>query len=392
MHRRRRRQDFALSRACSHPAGAGFEEAACSHPEPGCDRPGGRAAGAEIKASFEFHAVVQVHVECEITVERTASGCRPPTPPSAGPTPALRPPTRPTAGRRRRVSTLHPSRERWRVTVPIPLPGRVGSVMTDSAPATGPLAGVRRPRPFAACWPGRGRRRSWPTSGAEVIKVERPGAGDDTRALGPALHHRDGRRRRATPPTTSPPTATRSRSPSTWPRPKGADLVRELAGPCDVVVENFKTGGLPEVRPRLRQPVGGQPAAGLLLDHRLRPGRARRRTRRLRLHDPGHGRPDVDHRPARRRAGRRADEGRRRRGRPVHRPLRLQRHPRRPAARARHGAGPAHRHGPVRRPGRHAGQPGDQLLRLGQGARRGWATPTPTWRPTSPSHARTAWW
>ena len=56
-----------------------------------------------------------------------------------------------------------------------------------------------------------------------------------------------------------------------------------------------------------------QPAPGLLLDHRLRPDRPLPRARRLRLHDPGHGRADERDRRARRRrpaAGRRRSASR----------------------------------------------------------------------------------
>ena len=73
-----------------------------------------------------------------------------------------------------------------------------------------------------------------------------------------------------------------------------------------------------QIRARLCQPRRDQPAPHLLLDHRLRPGRALCRPRRLRLHDPGHGR---DHGPDRR-ARRRAAEDRRRLRRHLHRPLR----------------------------------------------------------------------
>jgi crotonobetainyl-CoA:carnitine CoA-transferase CaiB-like acyl-CoA transferase len=79
--------------------------------------------------------------------------------------------------------------------------------------------------------------------GAEVIKVERPGAGDDTRAWGPPF------------------TAAKDGSPSDAAyffaanrnkksvtidigKPEGAELVRRLAARAEVLVENFKTGGL----------------------------------------------------------------------------------------------------------------------------------------------------
>ncbi|MNI47452.1 hypothetical protein D3C73_1019720 [compost metagenome] len=119
-----------------------------------------------------------------------------------------------------------------------------------------------------------------------------------------------------------------------------------------------------EVRPRLRLTGGGQSEAGLLLHHRLRPARAGRAPGGLRLHDPGHGRADVDHRPARRRAGRRADEGRGGGRGPVHWPVRLQRHPGGAVARTGERRRPACRHRPVRRSGRHVGQSGDKLVRL----------------------------
>ncbi len=79
--------------------------------------------------------------------------------------------------------------------------------------------------------------------GAEVIKIERPGVGDDTRAWGPPFTTRtDG-----------------SRGDSAYflcanrgkksveldiASPQGAETIRKLAATCDVVVENFKVGGL----------------------------------------------------------------------------------------------------------------------------------------------------
>ena len=66
-------------------------------------------------------------------------------------------------------------------------------------------------------------------------------------------------------------------------QPEGAALVRQLAADADVVVENFKVGGLDKFGLDAASAARRQPAADLRLDHRLRPGRALRRARRLRL-------------------------------------------------------------------------------------------------------------
>jgi len=81
--------------------------------------------------------------------------------------------------------------------------------------------------------------------GAEVIKVEAPGAGDDTRAWGP--------------PFLAAPEGGNTRGESAYflcanrnkrsvaidfAKPEGAALVRRLAEKADVVIENFKVGGL----------------------------------------------------------------------------------------------------------------------------------------------------
>lgn len=73
--------------------------------------------------------------------------------------------------------------------------------------------------------------------GAEVIKVERPGIGDDTRAWGPpdlggesAYYLSANRNKKSVAIDIT--------------RPEGQRLVRELAAGADIVLENFKVGGL----------------------------------------------------------------------------------------------------------------------------------------------------
>jgi formyl-CoA transferase len=77
--------------------------------------------------------------------------------------------------------------------------------------------------------------------GADVIKVERPGVGDDTRHWGPPWHG-DGDRRVAAYFLS----ANRGKRSAAidLATEEGAALVRRLAAQCDVVVENFKVGGL----------------------------------------------------------------------------------------------------------------------------------------------------
>ncbi|MGI9464571.1 MAG: CaiB/BaiF CoA transferase family protein, partial [Aestuariivirgaceae bacterium] len=79
--------------------------------------------------------------------------------------------------------------------------------------------------------------------GAEVIKVERPGSGDDTRSWGPPFIKQ---------PDGSTGDAAYFLSTNRGKRsveidmsvPAGQDLIRRLAAKCDIVIENFKVGGL----------------------------------------------------------------------------------------------------------------------------------------------------
>jgi formyl-CoA transferase len=77
--------------------------------------------------------------------------------------------------------------------------------------------------------------------GAEVVKVERPGAGDDTRHWGPPWHaHADEKVAAYFL------AANRGKKSAAvdFAQPEGAALVRRMAEQSDVLVENFKVGGL----------------------------------------------------------------------------------------------------------------------------------------------------
>ena len=187
--------------------------------------------------------------------------------------------------------------------------------------------------------------------GAEVVKVERPPDGDDTRAWGPPWSA-DGQ-------------STYFLGVNRNKRSVALDLgsedglaaARALVERADVVVENFKPGEPGPARAGLRRGPRRQPRRGLRLDHRLRP-RGGSRPARLRPARPGRGRADERHRAG---AGG-ADQGRRRAGRRRHRAARGGRGARRAAASRAHRAGAAGRGQPAVLAAVGAGQP-DQRLR-----------------------------
>jgi crotonobetainyl-CoA:carnitine CoA-transferase CaiB-like acyl-CoA transferase len=80
--------------------------------------------------------------------------------------------------------------------------------------------------------------------GADVIKVERPGAGDDTRGWGPPFM-KDGSGQ-DTAEAAYYLGANRNKRSITVDiaKPEGQDLIRRMAKQCDVLVENFKVGDL----------------------------------------------------------------------------------------------------------------------------------------------------
>ena len=114
--------------------------------------------------------------------------------------------------------------------------------MKRNSPPSAPLSGVRvldLSRVLAGPW----ATQLLADLGAEVIKIERPGAGDDTRHWGPPFTTRtDG----------SPGDAAYFLCANRGKQsvaldiasPEGTDIIRRMAADTDVVVENFKTGGL----------------------------------------------------------------------------------------------------------------------------------------------------
>ena len=80
--------------------------------------------------------------------------------------------------------------------------------------------------------------------GAEVLKIERPGSGDDTRSWGPPfLKDKDGAETRESAYFLS---VNRGKKSVTLDvaKPEGQRIARELAAKCDVLLENYKVGGL----------------------------------------------------------------------------------------------------------------------------------------------------
>ena len=112
-----------------------------------------------------------------------------------------------------------------------------------AAPRLGPLAHVKvldLSRILAAPWAS----QILADLGAEVIKVERPGVGDDTRAWGPPyLRDADGRDTSEAGYYLAVNRGKRSITVS-LDKPEGQRIVRELALKADIVLENYKVGSL----------------------------------------------------------------------------------------------------------------------------------------------------
>ncbi len=115
--------------------------------------------------------------------------------------------------------------------------------MTSSPPRPQPLAGIRvldLSRVLAGPWAS----QILGDLGADVVKVERPGNGDDTRAWGPPyLQDADGQPTRESAYFLC---SNRNKRSITvdMASPAGQQQLQQLAAKADIVLENFKTGGL----------------------------------------------------------------------------------------------------------------------------------------------------
>ena len=159
--------------------------------------------------------------------------------------------------------------------------------------------------------------------GADVIKIERPGAGDDTRKWGPPfIKDSDGKE---TSESAYYLAINRNKKSVTLDiaKPEGQEIAKRLIAQVRRVRREFQGRRHGALQPRLRADQDRLPAPDLLLDHRLRPDRPLRAARRLRFPGAGHGRHHVDQR----RSFDPAAEGRGRRHRHHLRHLFRRRHP-----------------------------------------------------------------
>ena len=114
--------------------------------------------------------------------------------------------------------------------------------MPDAPPVAGPLRGVRvldLGRIMAAPW----ATQVLADLGADVIKVERPGAGDDTRGWGPPFLVDEAGKAGDAGYFLAVNRGKRSVTVDMG-KPEGQAIVRRLAEGSDVVIENFKVGAL----------------------------------------------------------------------------------------------------------------------------------------------------
>ena len=138
------------------------------------------------------------------------------------------------------------------------------------------LAGVRvveLARILAGPWIG----QTLADLGADVVKVESP-EGDDTRRWGPPFIETDGERAAAYFHSCN---RGKRSVVADFSTERGREIVRRLAARSDVLIENFKVGGLAKFGLDYESLVAAQSPPRLLLGHRLRPERTLCRASRL---------------------------------------------------------------------------------------------------------------
>ena len=145
--------------------------------------------------------------------------------------------------------------------------------MTDRTPLAG-LKVVELARIVAGPWAG----QILTDLGAEVIKVESP-EGDDSRTWGPPfVENPDGSRDSGYYHACN---RGKTSVVADFTKPADVARVKALIADADVVIENFKVGGLAKYGLDYASLAPDHPRPCLLLDHRLRAGRPLCRPRRL---------------------------------------------------------------------------------------------------------------
>ena len=128
-------------------------------------------------------------------------------------------------------------------TAPAPGAHRYNPQVRDRSAMPRPLSHIRvldLSRVLAGPWAS----QNLADLGAEVLKIERPGSGDDTRTWGPPfLKDKDGGETRESAYFLS---VNRGKQSVTLDiaKPEGQRIARALAAKCDVLLENYKVGGL----------------------------------------------------------------------------------------------------------------------------------------------------
>ena len=223
--------------------------------------------------------------------------------------------------------------------------------------------------------------------GAQVIKVEPPD-GDPTRGYGPPWVEASAGQRQAAERVAAYYLSVNRNKRSLrldLRQRAGVEVVERLIGRSDVLIENFRPGGLERLGLTETRLHELNPKPGATVDHRLRTLGAGCGEAGLRLHRPGGRRADVDHRRGRR--GRwAADQGRGGHQRRGDRAFRRGRRARGAALRR----GTAHRRVVARGHAGDAHQPGPERVRHRRLTRARAATPTRTSCPTRRSPRATA--